>query len=137
MWSDQRLISHDSEEEEDHSPELSRSELTRVLRCVGATETLPGRSGERKERRGMRRPLPVPPTETPPGAGRLPEVGSGNFLSEAQKTESPLTRFIDDIDLRIVEEIDQNYGGLVTVQFSLSNCPKPFEEQSHYPSHLL
>ena len=133
MWSDQRLISHDSEEE-DHSPELSRSELTRVLRCVGATETLPGRSGERKERRGMRRPLPVPPTETPPGAGRLPEVGSGNFLSESQKTESPLTRYIDHIDLRIMEEIDQNYGGLVTVQFSLSNCPKPFEEQPHPPT---
>ena len=74
----------------------------------------------------------MPPTETPPGAGRLPEVGSGNFLSESQKTESPLTRYIDHIDLRIMEEIDQNYGGLVTVQFSLSNCPKPFEEQSHY-----
>ena len=50
MWSDQRLISNDSEGGEDHSPEFAvRSELTRVLRCVGATETEPGRSGERKE----------------------------------------------------------------------------------------
>ena len=40
MWSDQRLISNDSEGG-DHSPEES-SELTRVLRCVGATETLAG-----------------------------------------------------------------------------------------------
>ena len=64
MWSDQRLISNDSEGGEDHSPEFAESsELTRVLRCVGATETEPGRSGERKEgASGMRRPLPVPPS---------------------------------------------------------------------------
>ena len=51
MWSDQRPISDDSEEGgEEHSPAFPvRSELTRVLRCVGATETEPGRSGERKE----------------------------------------------------------------------------------------
>ena len=49
MWSDQRLISN-NDSDGDHSPEFAEcSELTRVLRCVGATETEPGRSGERKE----------------------------------------------------------------------------------------
>ena len=95
MWCDQRLISNDSESQREekttHPSFAESSELTRVLRCVGATETLAGqvRGKEVVGRRGMRRPLPVsrlPPPETPPGAGRLPEVGSGNFLQESQKS---------------------------------------------------
>ena len=67
MWCDQRLISNDSESQREekttHPSFAESSELTRVLRCVGATETEPGRSGERKEgASGMRRPLPVPPS---------------------------------------------------------------------------
>ena len=61
-----------------------------MLRCVGATETEPGRSGERKEGASGDAEAAacesLPPPETRPGAGRLPEVGSGNFLQESQKS---------------------------------------------------
>ena len=79
-------------EEKTTHPSVAESvdELTRVLRCVVATETEPGRSGERGRRGDAEAAAceSLPPPETPPGAGRLPEVGSGNFLQESQKSWS-------------------------------------------------
>ena len=54
---------------------------------------------------------PTPP-ETPPGAGRLPEVGSGNFLQESQKSWSNILETPDIIqtsqELRMLSSVTIN-----------------------------
>ena len=107
MWSDQRLlISRDSEGGSEDLKRLFSLTWQWDQRPESASEPWPCATGQvrgKEEASGDAEAAAcesLPPPETPPGAGRLPEVGSGNFLQESQKSWSIiLSKYYPEVDL--------------------------------------